>query len=263
MAGQTKELSSAQRLTIALLLTLVGGYVDAFGYIALFQIFTANMSGNSIHVGMSAGAFDFLALLRPLCAISSYVAGLILARIALNSAARLAIARIASFTLGLEALLLIFFSQSSPSLHLGQIADLAAPSYFVLVGLLALAMGLQAATLTHVGPLTIYTTFVTGTLAKFSEAFTRVLFWTYDQLKAGRGLTRIARDSPKQKDVRDTTTLAAVWISYVAGAAMGTAAKQRWEFRSLYLPILLILSLVVVDRFRPIALQEEQSQQGL
>ncbi len=35
------------KIAMALSLTAVGGFVDAVGYIALFQIFTANMSGNS------------------------------------------------------------------------------------------------------------------------------------------------------------------------------------------------------------------------
>jgi uncharacterized membrane protein YoaK (UPF0700 family) len=50
--------SPANRLTTALLLTSVGGFVDAIGWIALLEVFTANMSGNSIHVGMATGNLD-------------------------------------------------------------------------------------------------------------------------------------------------------------------------------------------------------------
>ncbi len=96
--------------------------------------------------------------------------------------------RIASFTLAAEALLLLLFARATPAMHLGQLVDLHSPAYFTLVALLAFAMGVQTATLTHVGALTIYTTFVTGTLTKLTESFTRVLFWGYDQLRAAEAL---------------------------------------------------------------------------
>ena len=44
--------------------------MDAVGYIALFQIFTANMSGNSVHVGINL-ADSFSDLMRPVCAIAA------------------------------------------------------------------------------------------------------------------------------------------------------------------------------------------------
>lgn len=257
-----RELSAGGKFSTALSLTAVGGYVDAVGYIALFQIFTANMSGNSIHLGMGAGKLDLVDLLRPLCAIASYVIALIVTRVAIGAAARSHIQCIASFTLGAEAILLFLFSQARPTMHLGQIVDLRSPGYFGLVALLAFAMGIQAATLTHIGPLTIYTTFVTGTLAKFSEAFTRSLFWSYDQFSDGTSMSGIVRHAPQQRDVRDAASLASVWICYVVGAALGTIAKQKWEFRCLYAPIALLMSLIVVDQFRPIDIQEEKHQEG-
>ena len=64
------EIAASGKLGIAFLLTCVGGYVDAVGYIALFQIFTANMSGNSIHIGFRLSQLDLLDMLRPLCAVS-------------------------------------------------------------------------------------------------------------------------------------------------------------------------------------------------
>ena len=106
-------------------------------------------------------------------------------------------------------------------MHLGQIVDLQSPGYFGLVALLAFAMGVQAATLTHIGPLTIYTTFVTGTLAKFSEAFTRSLFWSYDQFNNGTCMSDIVRHAPQQRHVQDGHR----WLQ--SGFAMWW--EQLWE----------------------------------
>jgi len=259
---ETRELGLGGKVAIALSLTGIGGFVDAVGYIALFQIFTANMSGNSVHVGMYLGQFDFSQLLRPACAIAAYVTGVVLTRITVQVAARREIRRIASFTLAVEAFLLLLFARATPALHLGQMIDLHSPGYFSLIALLAFAMGVQTATLTHVGPLTVYTTFVTGTLTKFAESFTHALFWTYDQFRVPGSVSDIVRCAPKQQDVRQTALLASTWVCYVLGAAAGTVIKQRWELRALYLPVVVLVALILTDQLRPIAIEEERHQQG-
>ncbi len=253
------ELGTRGKSLIALSLTAVGGFVDAVGYIALFQVFTANMSGNSIHVGMYLGKLELMQLARPACAIMSYVVGLVLTRILLEVAGRSGVRRIASLTLAIEAFLLLLFARATPVMHLGQIVDQHAPVYFALVALLAFAMGMQTATLTHIGALTVYTTFVTGTLTRFSEAFTRTLFWFYDEAKTSR-LADIVRRAPQQDDVYDTAFFAAVWICYVLGAAAGALSKQRWELRAMLFPAGVLLLFVAVDLVRPIAAQEQRQQ---
>jgi uncharacterized membrane protein YoaK (UPF0700 family) len=257
-----RELGLGGKIGIALSLTWVGGFVDAVGYIALYQIFTANMSGNSVHVGMYLGQLDFSQLMRPACAISAYVTGIILTRIAVQVAARRQIQRIASFTLAAEALLLLLFARATPAMRLGELVDLHSPTYFSLVALLAFAMGVQTATLTHIGPLTVYTTFVTGTLTKLAEAFTRALFWSYDRLRGAGRFADMVRLAPQQQDVRETAVLASTWICYLLGAAIGTIIKHRWELRALYLPVAVLIVFVLIDQFRPIDIQEERRQQG-
>jgi uncharacterized membrane protein YoaK (UPF0700 family) len=256
------DLGPRGKVATALSLTAVGGFVDAVGYIALFEVFTANMSGNSVHVGMYLGQRNWLQLLRPFCAIVSYVVGMTLTRITVEIAGRKGIRRIASFTLAAEVVLLILFARATPAMHLGQIADLSSPAYFTLVALLAFAMGVQTATLTHIGALTIYTTFVTGTLTKLTESFTRVLFWGYDQLRQTR-ISDIVRLAPRQRDVREGAMLASTWSCYVIGAAIGTISKQRWELRALYIPVVVLGIFIVVDLFRPIDVEEERHQTGI
>ena len=107
------DLGERSKVAVALSLTVVGGFVDAVGYIALFEVFTANMSGNSIHIGMYLSQRDWPNFFRPLCAVASYVVGMLLTRITLEAAARAKVARIASFTLGVEALLLFFFARAT------------------------------------------------------------------------------------------------------------------------------------------------------
>jgi uncharacterized membrane protein YoaK (UPF0700 family) len=249
------------KVVVALSLTAIGGFVDAVGYIALFQIFTANMSGNSVHIGMYLGKESWLELARPLCAVVSYVVGMALTRIAVEIAGRRDVRRIASLTLTVEAILLLVFAHATPAMHLGQIVDQQSPGYFALVVVLAFAMGVQTGTLTHIGALTIYTTFVTGTLTKLTESLTRVLFWGYDQLRQS-GVSHIVRAAAKQKDMREGTMLAGTWTCYVVGAALGTVSKQRWELRALYIPVVVLAGFILLDQFRPIDVEEEKHQTG-
>jgi uncharacterized membrane protein YoaK (UPF0700 family) len=255
------DLGARGKIAVALSLTVVGGFVDAVGYIALFEIFTANMSGNSVHVGIYLGNQDWPNLLRPLSAIVSYVVGMTLTRITVGVAGRKGVRRIASFTLAVEALLLILFARATPAMHLGQVVDLNSAAYFALVALLALAMGVQTATLTHIGALTIYTTFVTGTLTKLTESFTRALFWAYDQLRQSE-ISHVVRLVPGQRDVREGTMLASTWICYLLGAALGTVLKQRWELRALYVPVAILTVFIALDQLRPIDVEEERHQTG-
>src|SRR6202044_3318427 len=107
------------------------------------------------------------------------------------------------------------FARATPAMHLGQIVDLHSPVYFALVALLAFAMGIQTATLTHIGALTIYTTFVTGTLTKLTESFTRVLFWAYDLRH--KGVSYVVSRAFGQQDVQEGAMLASTWTCYLLG----------------------------------------------
>ncbi len=191
----------------------------------------------------------------------SYVVAMVLTRAAIEIAGRKGVRRIASCTLAVEAILLFLFARVTPAMHLGEIVDRHSPAYFTLVALLSFAMGVQTATLTRVGPLTIYTTFVTGTLTKMSESLTRVLFWAHDQIKHGIA-SHIVGLAFKQEDVRHSTILAATWGSYVIGAAVGTVSKERWELRSLYLPVALLAAFILIDQLWPIDVAEERHQTG-
>ena len=255
------DLGLRGKVAVALSLTVVGGFVDAVGYIALFEVFTSNMSGNSVHVGMYLGQRNWMELLRPLCAIMSYVVGMAVTRIAVGIAGRVGLRRIASFTFAAEAVLLALFAHATPRMHLGQIVDQQSAAYFSLVALLAFAMGVQTATLTHIGPLTVYTTFVTGTLTKLTESFTRVLFWLYDQRRM-MGPSRVSARVWHQPDVQEAAMLASTWMCYVVGAAMGTVLKMKWELRALYVPVVLLIGFVVLDLARPIDVEEERHQTG-
>lgn len=63
------------RLWLMLVLTFVTGLLDAVGYLALDRVFTGNMTGNVVILGMGMAGEDELPVAGPLVALCAYVAG--------------------------------------------------------------------------------------------------------------------------------------------------------------------------------------------
>ena len=63
------------RLWLMMALTFVTGLVDAVGYLGLDRVFTGNMTGNLVILGMGLAGRDDLPVVGPLAALLAYVAG--------------------------------------------------------------------------------------------------------------------------------------------------------------------------------------------
>jgi hypothetical protein len=59
-------------------LTWAAGCVDAIGYLGLGHVFTANMAGNTVRLGMAIGQAQVLAVLRTLVALGGFAGGVAL-----------------------------------------------------------------------------------------------------------------------------------------------------------------------------------------
>jgi uncharacterized membrane protein YoaK (UPF0700 family) len=63
------------RLSLMMVLTFVTGLVDAVGYLGLDRVFTGNMTGNLVILGMGLAGEDSLPVAGPLAALVAYVFG--------------------------------------------------------------------------------------------------------------------------------------------------------------------------------------------
>lgn len=63
------------RVWMMMVLTFVTGLLDAVGYLALDRVFTGNMTGNVVILGMGLVSGDHLPVLGPLVALIAYIAG--------------------------------------------------------------------------------------------------------------------------------------------------------------------------------------------
>ena len=248
-----KTARSKAKSTVALMLTFAAGMVDIVGYIAVYHWFVAHMTGDTVHFGNQLATEKWTEVAKAGTVIASFVLGSILGRAVIEAGARKQQRSIASITLLAEAAL-IFAFMCVRSLMASNAIPLA--TVLVLLALLAGAMGLQTATLTKIGPLTIHTTFVTGMLNKFAEAMSEWFFALYDQKKKGLGW----RASSQHSAFRNARFMAMIWFSYMFGSIAGTWMYSRWSVWVLYLPIAILIASALIDQLCPLTLEEEKEQ---
>lgn len=175
----------------AFLLAGVGGSIDAVGVLSLGGLFVAHMSGNSAAFGAAFGQGDWAKGLPHLLAIPVFVFGLFLGYLWILNARTF---RRCAMLLAAEAVLLVAFAVAVRS-GIGFAAAIPA----------LLAMGLQNATLRELGKSSFPTTYVTGVLDMLGKSAARAV---------------LERGGPAMADAR---LAAAVWLSYSAGAILGSA----------------------------------------
>jgi uncharacterized membrane protein YoaK (UPF0700 family) len=244
---------------LASFLTWIAGFVDAVGYLALGHIYTANMSGNSVAIGIHLVSQEWAQTLRRSLPVFGYVAGVLFCRILIEFGARKRIRPIASIAWLFEIALLI--PVCAVNFRNGESWTFQS---LISIALLALGMGIQNATLTHFSSLTLNTGFVTGTLVKFAEQATKYLTWIYDRVSSRETPPAKALvESFRQNAFRVTLWLAFMWIAYIAGACCGAVSEYTFTLKGLWAPIGGLAVLIAIDLRRPLGLEEERLQEKL
>lgn len=246
---------------VALLLTFAAGVVDIVAFLLVYHVFVAHMTGATVHLGNDLVAGNWAAVTRGGVTVASFVFGSIVGRSIIEAAVRKHKRAAASATLAMEAaLILAFIGVWRMLLSPAKAQEIPLRAACLLLALLAGAMGLQTATLTRIGPLTIHTTFVTGMLNKFAQLVSQWLFWVHDQWRKKVGLGEIFQGARRHLAYRNARFMSAIWVAYVAGSVAGTWMNARWNAGALYVPALILLVSVGVDQFWPLSVEEEQDQ---
>lgn len=244
------------RFFLAAFITWLAGFVDAIGFISLTHIYTANMSGNSVALGIQLASQNWPEVIRRFWPVATYVMGLVFCRILIEFAARERIRSIASLAWIAEIACLtpVCLSPIDPRAQ--------SSLWFIFVALLALAMGIQNATLTHFSGVTLNTGFVTGSLVKFGEQLTGYLTSVHDLAREpGGSASKALFRSFHEKPFRLMLGLSAIWPSYVAGAVCGALGDYNWRLRSLLIAIACLSVLIAIDLRTPLALPEVDAQE--
>ena len=143
------------------LMSLTSGCMDIFSYRILGQVFTSAMTGNAALLGFDLGQGDIAATSRNMAAFTGFLIGLVIGAAVLRvHPAKPGWFRAMTCALLVEEMLLVAFAA------LLQLA--AGPSFdrllYGLIGLSAVAMGVQSIVSYHVGVPGVTTTYFTGTL---------------------------------------------------------------------------------------------------
>jgi uncharacterized membrane protein YoaK (UPF0700 family) len=240
------------------LLAVIAGFVDAVGFITLGHIYTANMSGNSVAVGIQLAARHWPEMLGRIWPVLAYLSGTMFCRLLVQIGARYKFRGIVSVTVVCEIGLLLPVCIENP---------LRADSGYVqmlCVGLLASAMGIQNATVTKVQSVPVHTGFVTGMLLQSVEEFTKYLTWLYEGIRTRQNpLLQVISQSFGQRSFQIAIWLASIWVCYVAGACCGTLTEFALHLRALVGPLLGLLVILTADLWHPLGTEEEESQAKL
>lgn len=236
-------------MAVTLVLTFASGLVDITGYLGVFHLFTAHLTGTTVQLGHSLVARHGREFASAACIVVAFFCGSLLGRALIEVGSRKRIRRIASITLTIEVVTLLLVIVTPRNSVTEACASLA---------LLAAAMGVQTATLTGIGPLTVHTTFVTGMVNKIAQLVTRTIFRAYD---FSRSPALKNADAVKQQlEIEMTLFLAAIWCCYVAGAAFGTWSFDMWKLQALLIAMALLILSMVADSVWPLSIQEEKEQ---
>src|SRR5450830_945688 len=228
-AQETRSMNTPRRnLQQATGLAFLAGYVDTLGFVALFGLFTAHVTGNFILIGAALADASQMSILLKFLAFPAFIAGVAGARLFIVAVERHGGPALA-LSLGLQLLLLAGFMVFG---LLATPVGNTVSAYAMTAGLLGTAaMGVHSAIsrllLAHLAP----TSMMTGNV-------TQIVIDSIDVLRGAADVGTSARC------VKFFWTILAFGI----GAVVSAFAFHAFGFAALLAPILILLALIVVDR---------------
>ncbi|NGZ77745.1 YoaK family protein [Saccharibacillus alkalitolerans] len=219
---------------IVLLLCLSAGIVDVIGYIHLGQVFTANMTGNIVILGMSFANVAELSLLRAGLACIGFIAG--------NAAAAFLLSGDKAKGFWPARITLILFIQLGLYSIFAAICGpvMTETLLHVLIMLLSSAMGMQTTAARKLGVAGISTTVLTNNLASAIEDF--VVFFR----------KKFARKRESGTISGETRLRCASVAIYCFGALVAGVAEIHRPFSAIWMPIfaMVVILIVALNLFR-------------
>ncbi|KAA6452777.1 YoaK family protein [Bacillus swezeyi] len=213
------------RYIMLLLLCLTAGIVDVIGYLSIGHVFTANMTGNIVLLGLAIGNSLQKTVMYSLTALLGFILGVIIASAIVGKQEKTFWPSGVTATLAVEAFVLLLFVCLS----------LFQSSAHLLIILLSIAMGLQTTAARKLNIAGISTTVLTGTLATFFEDATK----------------RTLSSNTEKIFHTDAILRALTIVLYCLGAVIAAIAEPAYPFVVIWLPIVMIIGIIVfsITRF--------------
>lgn len=218
-----------------LLFTWVAGCVDAIVYI-MAHVFTANMTGNAVLLGISLGRELSIATVHSLVALVTFTAGVVLGSVLVGEKVHgipWKGVRIASVT---ETVVLALFAAIF-FLPLPRTDEL---SLELLISLSGLGMGMQSATVKRLNMPGIATTYITGTMTSLISGL--IHHWGSEE------------EGDEQEELQAERSLALqawVFVLYVLAAIASAVLYKHWPSGVALLPLIAIIAVTITLYHRP------------
>jgi uncharacterized membrane protein YoaK (UPF0700 family) len=209
---------------LAILLALIAGYLDGYGFLAL-GAYVSFMSGNTTIVGLRSGQGNFPAAFPAAVAVLSFVSGSFLGNLLSQSRMRYSHRLIFGTIAGLLA------AVAGLERHRDGNAAVA-------IALLSLAMGMMNSVLSKVGPESVSLTFVTGTLNRIGGHFAAAV----ERRPAPAG------EDPGPSHLARAGIDASVWSAFLAGAALSGMAGRHFRTWALLPACVVMIALGLFSR---------------
>lgn len=209
----------ARQAPLLAALAFAAGSVDALSYLGLGRVFTANMTGNTVLLGVAIAQGNGTEALRSLVALGTFcaggAAGIVIIAGRRGDWARLAGPVLALEALALGALLAVWSAAGAPSTRL------------LLVGLFGAAMGAQSAAARVSGVPGVATTYITSTLLN-------AVAWI------------VVRTPRTRRSGEDSSVPGAVWATYAVGALAGAGAHTAGHAAAAAIPFVIVAGVAVI-----------------
>lgn len=241
LSHEGSQRSFRENLLLALTLAGVAGAVNAIGLVE-FGWFTTHMTGAATRVGVAAASGNGPVAKLFLSMLLAFLFGAMTATLLIERSKILGKARYAGALL-IEAFLLTAFALTAELLH-------PRPDWVFLpmVVTLSFSMGLQNALVTKISGAVVRTTHVTGLVTDLGIEVVRLFFWWRQRDRQRRGFAQrlggiyALGQEPELYNVR---LLGTILLSFISGAAMGTALSVQFGPMAMVGPVTVVTALVI------------------
>jgi uncharacterized membrane protein YoaK (UPF0700 family) len=229
---------TASRATV-LLFTGVAGNVDAITFLTA-HVFTANMTGNAVLLGIAAGQGKGGAAASSLIALIAFVSGVVLGALVVGEGDAASASVDVRRAVWIETIILAFFAVAC----LSPLPLPARATVFLLIISSGLAMGLQSAAVRRLKLPGIATTYITGTITSLFSGL--VHHWRPARDGAEDSQSSAAVGFAKPVNPTHSLALQAeVFLSYTLSAMACAALHHYWPSGVALLPLIAIIGVDV------------------
>jgi uncharacterized membrane protein YoaK (UPF0700 family) len=220
VGNSSADVTPQRKGSLLLALAAGGGIVDALSYVSLGKVFTANMTGNTVLLGVAVATGNGTAAARSAVALGGFCLGAAAGLVLTPQVGRWPHAARAVLWLEVTALAIL--------LALWAINGVA-PVRYGLIALAGVAMGAQSAAVRHSDVGGVNTTFMTSTL-----------------------LNAIARTLARLRRIPEPgggpTLPAAAWIVYGLAALAGALIAHAWGAVAVIPPLAIVCAVGLIAR---------------